>query len=221
MNWKKRLAVLVVASVGVLVTSTSNAGLTLLQANPGTPATFIGNGGYSADGLGQLGSGGLIQAEVPAGSTVFKAYLYGAYAGNFQFQPEYGTIVIDGTPVELQKISEDLSAKYVTARADITALVSAKVGGGGGITDFAVNSDPAQLDGVALVVIYSNPAMPAATIAILDGSGSAHDEAGFPQISVTTLHLAASLDKSSAGFYATMSLGIGGGGRCGPPMEGA
>ena len=51
------------------------------------PATFVGHGGYSADGLGQDNTtGGTVQAEVPAGSTVVQAYLYGTY------EPAPGTV---------------------------------------------------------------------------------------------------------------------------------
>ena len=40
--------------------------------------------------------------------------------------------------------------------------VAAKVGSGGGTANFAV-SDPSSLDGVGLVVVYSNPALPTRT----------------------------------------------------------
>ena len=40
---------------------------------------FTGHGGYSTDGLGQNGTGGTLEADVPAGSTVQKAFLYGTY----------------------------------------------------------------------------------------------------------------------------------------------
>ena len=49
----------------------ADATLLLLKPNPADPATFVGHGGYSADGLGQnFSTGGTVQADVPAGSTV-------------------------------------------------------------------------------------------------------------------------------------------------------
>ena len=59
--------------------SNAGAALTLLKPSPTDVATFSGKGGYSADGLGQNGVGGTVQAEVPSGSTVVQAYLYGSY----------------------------------------------------------------------------------------------------------------------------------------------
>ncbi len=52
---------------------TANANLQLVEPAPPDPATFVGNGGYSADGLGQNGIGGTIQADVAAGSTAMTA----------------------------------------------------------------------------------------------------------------------------------------------------
>jgi hypothetical protein len=88
-----------------------------------------------------------------------------------------------------------------TARADVTAQVAAKVGPGGGRTPFAIISDPPALDGVALVVIFSNPALPQTTIAVFDGSAEPSDQ--------MTLAFAAPIDPALPGFHATMGLGIG------------
>lgn len=193
------MVVAVIATL-VLAPATANGALTLLKPSPTDPATFSGSGGYSADGLGQFTTGGTIQAEVPAGSTVVQAYLYGTY---FTLDPTLleRTIDFDGTSVELTKIS-DVNTFLSTARADVTTQVATKVGAGGGITDFAINSDPAPLDGVALLVLFSNPTMPFTTIAVLDGGASqAGDSATFT--------FAAPLDKTVAGFSARLTLGSG------------
>jgi hypothetical protein len=160
---------------------------------------FTGHGGYSADGLGQNGVGGTVQAEVPPGSTVQKAFLLGTY---FTSAPDLAqrTIDFDGTIVETTQISTVGSLS--TTRAEVTAQVAAKVGSGGGITNFAINNDPSALDGVALVVVYSNAALPENTIAVLDGGAS---QAG----DTATFLLASPLDKTVPGFQATMSLGSG------------
>ena len=180
--------------------------LSLGQASPVAAQTGLtltyqaqGNVSYSADGLGQSTPGGLIQAEVPVGSTVLKAFLYGTYHGAPP-SLEQRTIDFDGTLVTTIQIA-DLNF-LTTTRADVTDQVAAKVGGGSGITNFAINNDPNGLDGVALVVVYSNPVLPAGTVAIVDGSASQSGEVFF-------LNFAAPLDKTVAGFSAIMSLGSG------------
>ncbi len=196
---KKITMSLSAALICLSMTQMAEASLTLLQPDPLVPATFVGNGGYSADGLGQSGGGGTIQAEVPAGSTVVQAYLYGTY---YTASPDLTmrTIDFDGTLVELSQIST--VSHLSTARVDVTVQVAAKVGAGGGITDFAVNNDPAYLDGVALVVLYSNPALPDITVAVLDGSASQTGD-------VVTFNFVEPLDKTVPGFSAIMSLGSG------------
>jgi len=160
-----------------------------------------GNVGYSADGLGQNTTGGLIQADVPAGSTVVKAFLYGSYFFTVNPNLAQRTIDFDGTLVETTLIAT-VGGFLSTTRADVTAQVAAKVGGGGGITNFAINNDPSNLNGVGLVVVYTNPSLPLGTVAILDGGASQAGDTFF-------FNLAAPLDKTLPGFSAIMSLGSG------------
>jgi hypothetical protein len=163
---------------------------------------FNGHGGYSADGLGQNGTGGTLDAEVPAGSTVQKAFLYGTYF--FVSEPDVTqrTIDFDGTMVETVKIGETTGGSLVTTRADVTAQVAAKVGGGGGITSFTIGNDPSNLNGLGLVVVYANAGQPENTIAVLDGAATQSGD-------TATFVLASPLDKTVPGFQATMSLGSG------------
>jgi hypothetical protein len=172
---------------------------------------FNGKGGYSADGLGQDGTGGTIQADVPAGSTVQKAFLYGTYFGTLDPDVAQRTINFDGTTVETTKIGDTGSSpsQLSTTRADVTTQVATKVGSGGAVTNFAVNSDPSSLDGVGLVVVYSNSTRPETTIAVLDGTAS---QAG----DTTTFTYTSALDKTAPNFSATMSLGVGFGFQGGP-----
>lgn len=201
-----RCAFLVVlASTGLLaLPAAASATLQLLKPNPSIPATFVGKGGYSADGLGQFSAGGTVQAEVPAGSTVRQAYLYATYYSSPNPSVTQRTIDFDGTSVVLEFLtnSEPGNSGLSTARAEVTSQVAAKVGGGGGITDFAINNDPPGLDGVGLVVIYSNPGSSDGTIAILDGGSR---QAG----DTTTFDLAGPLDMTVPNFSAQMSLGSG------------
>jgi uncharacterized repeat protein (TIGR01451 family) len=183
-----------------------NATLQLLKPTASDPATFSGKGGYSADGLGQAGTGGTVQAQVPAGSTVVQAYLYGTYYGTVPGGPplEDRTIDFDGTTVVLEWLpnSEPGTSGLATARASVTAQVATKVGSGGGITDFAVNTDPTQLDGVALVVLFSNATLPEVTIAVLDGGSKQSGD----QVTFT---FASPINPTAPGFSAIMSLGSG------------
>lgn len=165
--------------------------------------SFNGKVAYSADGLGQNGTGGTVDAEVPAGSTVQKALLYGTYFFNEAPDQSERTINFDGTTVVLTQISSISGCcGLATARADVTSQVAGKVGSGGGRTPFAVNSDPSSLDGVALVVVYSNPSLPNGTVGVLDGSAS-------PSGDTASFVLASPLDKTSPGFRAILSLGSG------------
>ncbi len=197
-------AVFMVVAALLVGTGPASGELQLLQPDPAVGATFVGQAAYSADGLGQSGPGGTVQAEVPAGSTVELAYLYSSY---FASLPDAAALTLDfdGTVVNLALIGsiEIVPGFFLSsARADVTAQVAAKVGGGGGITDFAVNSDPVNMDGVALVVIYSNPSLPQATIAVLDGAQVTTGD-------TATFNFAQPLDTTVPGFAAQMSLGIG------------
>src|SRR5438445_12626372 len=106
------------------------------------PVTFKGPGGYSADALGQNATGGTIQAEVPVGSTVLQAFLYGVTNGVFanSTDPAHPTITIhfDGTEVTLSNLNSCHS--FLGAyRGDVTAAGSPKIGHGRGITRFALH----------------------------------------------------------------------------------
>ncbi len=210
-----RMRLLIVAVLAA-VTALAFAGM----ASAGLNVTYVfnGHGGYSTDGLGQNGGGGSLQAEIPAGSTVTKAFLHGTYY--FDLNPDLGqrTIDFDGNTVVLTKISDlNTCCALSTASADVTGIVAAKVGGPsvGGIFNFVVGNDPSSLDGLALTVVYSNPALPLSTVAVLDGSSTQSGD-------TTTFNFSSPLDKTVPGFTATMSLGSGfsyqgvGGHVCGP-----
>jgi len=196
------MVLLAAAAIGAFVAHWSTSDATLELLLPGTdPVTFIGNGGFSADGLGQLSAGGTIQAEVPAGSTVVGAWLYAATVGG----GDTTALGFDGNAVTLSPLTQTdpTSESFSTTRADVTSIVAATVGAGGGIFDFTVDDAPTSplLDGVALVVIFSNPGLPEQSIAVLDGGLSVTP-------STTVLNFGAPIDTTVPGFSATLSLGI-------------
>jgi hypothetical protein len=171
--------------------------LYLVQPDPAAPATFSGRGGYSADGTS--GPSGLLSAAVPPGSTVEQAYLY-AYIQNANPTASESTVTFDGLAVSTAKL-DDYAITLSSSRADVTPQVAARVGTGSGMTDFSAPTI-LPVDGLALVVIYSNPALPARTIAVFDGAAQTLGD-------TATFTFAAPLDKSDPGFSARMSLGIG------------
>ena len=224
-NLKTSRSVLAISIASMLIFSGTNAfaqvgtgprnespgfGTSSLTLNDnGFGATFSGKGGYSADGLGTLASSGLIQAEIPAGSTVESAFLF---ATTQNAAPSTVLVELDNVPYTLAQTPFNtydgcctlVSYKYTGA--DLTAQVAAKYASDGpGIFDFTVEEispGPSAIDGVALVVIYSNPGLPFKTIAILDGSLASSGEQ-------TLIGLAEPLDKTIPGFEATLALGIG------------
>jgi hypothetical protein len=191
------------------------AHLTVLRPSPSSSVTFYGHGGYSSDG-GYPGS--VVRAEVPAGSTVVQAYLYGTYdtySGSGVLNASQRTIELEGRQVEATEIEEHEwcpSCFLPSTRANVTAQVAEKVGSGGAVTSFNVGrsgvSEQEELEGttalqgVALVVIYENSASPLESIAILDGAA---DSAG----DVAKLQFVAPLDTSAPGFAAQMAIGDG------------
>jgi len=186
----------------------SNNSLDLLEPDL-IGVTFFGNGGYSADGAGVSGSGQLL-AEVPPGSTVEQAYLYSAthsYGGNSV------SVNFDGTNYVLNEMTNSdyngcCSLKsFKHTSPGLVSQVKAKIGGGSNspiVFPFTeVSPSSSNIDGVGLVVIFSNPAYPENSIAILDGGLAVSP----PQ--QTIVGLAKPLDKTIPNFSSTLSLGIG------------
>lgn len=205
-----RRAVLAAAAVaGVLAgAAPASASLNVLRPNASDPITFYGHGGYSTDGIGEA-DGGSLRADVPSGSTVKQAYLYGSYesypAGAPSLTTFERTVSFDGASVALTEVSKTDTANdtFYAARADVTAAVAAKVGSGGGITSFPASGPPGRpLHGLALVVIYENPNSPRESIAILDGFAEQTGDNAKLVYSVP-------LDTQTPGFRATLALGIG------------
>ncbi len=189
----------------LLLAAPAQATLQLVKPNPSVPATFRGKGAASTDGLGQNAAGGTVQANVPAGSTVVRAYLYGTYFFANPPDQTQRTIQLDSTNVQLAFLPNSEPGpccQLATARAEVTNQVKAKVGAGGGITNFAINSDPSNLDGVALVVIYANNSLPETTIAVLDGGSKQTGD-------TTTFNYASPINPSASGFFTTLALGSG------------
>jgi hypothetical protein len=184
---------LALAVAGLLGAGSASASLTSFQ-------TFIGNVGYSADGFGSTSQTGTISASVPVGSTVLAAYLYTGL--NYSANPAGTTL--DGNVVAFGAVVPNATAccGIGSARADVTSIVKPVIdGGAGGVYNFAISETATGQDGEALVVVYSNAALPTATFGILDGFASVTGD-------TTSINFADPLNPTAAGFFAEMFLGI-------------
>ena len=132
-----------------------------------------------------------------------QAYLYATYTqGNDNPSDAERTISVDGTAHVLPLLGPDAATDLSTARGDVTSQVAAKVGSGGGVTNFVIDNDPGSLDGVALVVIYSNPSLPVSTIAVLDGESKFEGDS-------FNFNFSTPLETDRPGFSATLAVGSG------------
>lgn len=207
-----------VLALGLLI-----AGLASARANLTTSYQFNGEGNWSLDGVGGNGSTvGQLQANVPVGATVERAFLYAS------MYDVSGTESLTAPSVTLagQLYSGDAwtslgsyqpnpaSFPYFALgayRADVTAQITSLVGGGSAtLFNFDVSGESPNygsvgVDGEVLAIVYSLPGEQTRTIAFLDGfSSSAGDS--------TTVNFASPLtgeQLAAPGFEAQFSLGIG------------
>src|SRR5688500_18927997 len=158
---------LVVAALALaFLPGRADASLTVFQ-------TYNGTVGYSSDGFGSLSQSGIISASVPAGSTVLAAYLYTGVWDSGNLPTVYSTL--NGIDLNYGPLVANTTAccGIASARADVTDIVAAVIdGGAGGVYNFTVTEASDAQDGEALVVVYSNPSLPVATVGILDGFAS-------------------------------------------------
>jgi hypothetical protein len=164
---------------------------------------YTGNVGLSTDGFGSTSQVGVISASAPAGSTVLAAYLYSA---TFNSQTTLSGVTLNGVSVNFTASAPNSTAccSLSSFRADVTSLVAGVInGGGGGVYNFNIDEGSnGNIDGEALVVVYSNPTLGVSTIGILDGFASVTGD-------TTTISFAQALDPTAPGFVADMLLGIG------------
>ncbi|MGC8229979.1 DUF3344 domain-containing protein [Pseudobacillus badius] len=127
------------------------------------------NGDYEAAGVGLRDNNtGTILIALPASSTITDAFLYWEALENADTLSNTGTL--NGTPItgELIATSEDLCwGREVTHyfRADVTGIAVE----GNNIVEITPGGGETLLEGASLVVVYSNPSLPAKTIIINDG----------------------------------------------------
>jgi hypothetical protein len=158
--------------------------------------------GISIDAVGlNTNQTGVIQAQIPSGASIFRAYLYladvwGSGLSNVDFN---GT-----TQVSDASSRVDTGARAANPASeniwDVTSAVQSVVGGGSGTFNFNV-TELGYLDGEVLSVIYSIPSQPTSTVFLFDGE-SAQGGDNFDII------LSTPIDKTDPNFDALLSLGI-------------
>jgi hypothetical protein len=202
----KRIISLAVGSGVALAVGASEvpkASATLL-----TSYQFNGNGNWSLDGVGSNSTPvGNIDAFVPVGSTVEKAFLYSTRTLGNSAAP---AVNFDGTSYSgATWTSLGTSTAGLTAfRTDVTSQVAAKVGGGSAsnfIFSILSENPNGSIDGEALAIVYSNPNELERTIAFLDGFTN-------PTADTTSVNLSdplTSTQLANPNFEALLSLGIG------------
>jgi hypothetical protein len=165
--------------------------------------TYTGNVYYSSDGMATLSDSGTISASVPAGSTVLAAYLYSASFNSPDGGAISGTLAGSAVTYGPFVLNPAICCSNGMRRADVTSIVKPTIDGGpGGVYDFTVTEGNSSLqDGEALVVVYSNAALPTSTVAILDGFSATTGDS-------FTANFGSPLDPSSPGFFVEMALGI-------------
>jgi hypothetical protein len=172
---------------------------------------FNGKGNWSIDGVGSNNTPvGSINAIVPVGSTVVKAFLYSTtYSFGAPFVPSVGfdgTTYIGSDWTDLGFAATCCNLKAF--RADVTTQVATKIGGGAAspfLFDVLSENPNDSIDGTVLALVYSNPAEQERTISFLDGNTAATGTTTF--VNLTTPLTSTQLLAPT--FEALMSLGIG------------
>ena len=124
----------------------------------------ISNAALSIDGFGSLSNNGVIQANIPTGSIIQRAYLYAASVWN---NPVNGvTFHGNALSVGSATILGPDENPATTARWDVTSIIASSFTGG--LQDFSILEN-GENDGAVLVVAYSNPSTQGLTSVILDG----------------------------------------------------
>jgi len=170
----KRTGLLVVAALAMLAW-VGEASATLSVFN-----TFTGNELVSTDGCGSTTASCTLQSNIQAGSTIQAAYLYSAThtltsvftdPNGITLSQEANTIAPIFIPLSVNLFNPPPGGMQAW-RADITGFVQANAKLGS-LTTWTVTEGgkTLNLDGEAIVIVYSNPgAQPSThTITILDG----------------------------------------------------
>jgi hypothetical protein len=175
MNSKKILRILIIVWLGFVSSFAGSAELTRADGNsvlaPSHSFTLQGDVTSAGIGLRNTGTGVIVIDDIPAGASVYRAFLYWATLGSVN---TYNSPTLDGQEVDGELIGTSADTCWgvqnnFVYRADVTSLVS---GNGSytvdGLPDDLIQGNDSQ--GASLVVIYSDEDQPFHTILINDGA---------------------------------------------------
>ena len=194
----------------VLMTSMTAPAYATLDLIP--EGIISGPVGVSSDGCGTNQPPCNINQDVPAGATVLQAYLYGVIIP--AQAPATLTIGLDSTNHTLALLPQNTNPTgYEAYRADVTGQVSTALGNNANhvfSADDSVGQSTNLVDGVALVIIYSDASLPDdGSVLVFDG--------GLNQNDTATFNFAEPADTTDPNFAAEMRLGISFSQQGGPP----
>lgn len=174
----------------------ADAALTVLNS-------FVGNVAVSTDGFGSTSQSGTISANVPAGATVLAAYLFTSTFENPTHAGVGGTLNGNALAYGAPSVTPDSCCALASSFVNVTSIVKPVIDGGpGGLYNFTVTETSSSQDGEALVVVYSHPSLPVATVGVLTGfSATTGDN--------FAINFADPLNPADPAFFAEMRLGIG------------
>jgi hypothetical protein len=197
---KKLIVASVALALGMILAATAAQAADVLFQQ------YSGDYGISTSGWGSTSSSGTISTEaIPLGSTVTAAYLY---SSTYSFgSPTIPGGTLGGTTVNYSTslgINSSACCNLQAWRADVTSIVAPVVNGGsGGAYNFGITeTNTLNQDGEALVVVYTNSALPTQTVAILNGFASSAGD-------TSSITFAKPLDPTASGFFAHMIIGDG------------
>ena len=188
----KKILLAATVLTGFAAVGPAQASLTLFTS-------YTGNAGMTTDGCGSNDATCTLQSVVPTGSTIQSAYLYSS-TFNPSVNPNGTTLQTGlGAPIAPTFTPLGVADGFLQAwRANVTSYVQANMALGGATLTVNEGAQTSVLDGEGLVVTYSNPSLPTATVFILDG---------FSQSGGDTSHVV--FDALQPGFTAVMALGDG------------
>ncbi|WP_343034284.1 right-handed parallel beta-helix repeat-containing protein, partial [Chelativorans oligotrophicus] len=163
----------------------------------------------SVDGIGSNTSPvGTVQAVIPVGSTILRAYLYSTSRSSPSTLAEFNSegITLAGQSVTFTHlISNSTAWNFFVARADVTSLVRTLTANATTsnfnwtVTEGARN---ANIDGEVLAIVYSHPNLPPASVAFFDGGLSTTGETAVMSLG------AAAMNPASAAFRGELGVAI-------------
>lgn len=167
--------------------------------------TYNGYGNWSIDGVGGNNTPiGTLEAYVPEGSTIEKAFLYSSKSWS---RGAFDSVTFEGitySSSDFTALGYEYRMPLESYRLDVTSQVSTLIGSGSSTPyTFTINSESpsASIDGESLVIVYSNPSESYRTIGILDGYSP-------PMGNTTNVYFGDPLDPTAPDFEFLLSLGI-------------